>query len=83
MCTEIGKMTNKLEIIASQIRFIKSQEEDGIPVGFTKVRCPCLKTVKWLYAYRCLYCGVFYCRKCAEQHFGKTILEYRQEAVEI
>lgn len=24
-------------------------------------------------AYRCLYCGVFYCKECAEEHFGMRV----------
>lgn len=24
-------------------------------------------------AYRCLYCGIWFCVNCAEAHFGKTI----------
>lgn len=32
--------------------------------------CGCgQRAVSWQ-MYRCLYCGVFYCKACAEQHFG-------------
>lgn len=27
-------------------------------------------------AYRCLYCGAWFCMACAEVHFGKTVAEY-------
>jgi hypothetical protein len=30
-------------------------------------------------AYKCLYCGQWYCMQCAEEHFGKTITQYREE----
>ena len=26
--------------------------------------------------FRCLYCGVWYCKTCAEVHFGTTIEDY-------
>ena len=79
MCIEIGQYSKSLDILASQVRFIAEQEGDEIPAKHLKVRCPCLKLVKWSYAYRCLYCGVFFCKECAEEHFGKTVDEYRRE----
>ena len=30
-----------------------------------------LKLPIWL-AYRCLYCGFYFCQSCAESHFGKS-----------
>ncbi len=30
--------------------------------------------------YRCLYCGIWYCEPCAEQHFGQTIAAYHGNA---
>ena len=27
-------------------------------------------------AYRCLYCGIWYCAGCAEAHFGQTVQEW-------
>lgn len=77
MCLEIGELTDPMAILDSQIRFIRDQ--DTHPASSLKVRCVCLKLVSIRYAYRCLYCGIFYCRECAEQHFGKTVAEYRSE----
>ncbi len=79
MCLDIAERNDKLSIMASQVKFIKQQEKDEIPAKHTKIRCSCLTLVRWVDAYRCLYCGIFYCRACAEQHFGKTIEEYRAE----
>lgn len=40
------------------------------------VNCCCgTKLPTWI-AFRCLYCGEYYCQKCAEIHFGKTRAEY-------
>ena len=37
-----------------------------------RVECAtCEKKVVVWHAYRCLYCGLFFCRGCAERHFGK------------
>ena len=27
-------------------------------------------------AFRCLYCGQYYCHRCAEIHFGQTLAEW-------
>jgi hypothetical protein len=34
------------------------------------VTCPCGRTVALRDAYRCWFCGLFFCFHCAEQHFG-------------
>jgi len=53
-----------------QFKLIKAQEVDKIPAQHTTIRCGCLKLVHWSQMYRCLYCGLWFCKKCAEQHFG-------------
>ncbi|VUD48583.1 hypothetical protein TDB9533_01262 [Thalassocella blandensis] len=77
MSIEIGKKETPLEILACQVQFIKIQERDKVPSEHLKIRCPCLKLVRWIDAFRCLYCGIFYCRTCAEKHFGQTVEEYK------
>jgi hypothetical protein len=50
-------------------------------VALTKARvtCGCGVSVKLIYSFRCLYCGEFYCQRCAEIHFGKTRAAYEHE----
>jgi len=79
MCLDIGEQTTQAGILESQARFIRTQENDNMPSKVLSIRCVCLKMVRMKYSYRCLYCGVFYCRECAEQHFGKTVAEYQAE----
>ena len=43
------------------------------------VTCNCGKHAHVREFYKCLYCGEWYCRKCAEAHFGKTVAEFRKE----
>lgn len=71
MCKEPWELMNK------QVKLIQSQIKDEVPLQHAKIRCCCLKLVNWQYMYRCLYCGIFYCMECAEQHFGKTREQYR------
>lgn len=65
---EYDRMTN-LEIVYHQLKEIKD------PIR-PFVRCPCLKKLELEHAYKCLYCGIWFCEKCAEQHFGKTKKEH-------
>jgi len=43
------------------------------------VTCGCDNKLPLPYAFRCLYCGEYYCQKCAEIHFGKTREEHNRE----
>lgn len=38
-----------------------------------KMTCGCGKRVVFWMMYRCLYCGVFFCKACAEEHFGARV----------
>lgn len=44
-----------------------------------EITCGCGQLRALELAYRCLYCGEFFCVSCAEKHFGKTIFEHIQE----
>ena len=68
-----------LQIVAEQLRIIKRQEQDKIPLIYTKIRCVCERFVLWQHMYRCLYCGIWFCKDCAEEHYGMTVEEYRKE----
>ena len=35
-----------------------------------KIGCLCGRIVPTQYMYRCLECGIFFCRKCAIKHFS-------------
>jgi hypothetical protein len=45
-------------------------------VGRRVVTCPCGLVRALELAFRCLYCGVFFCTECAEVHFGETRREW-------
>jgi len=56
-----------------QLSMIKEQSKLGKAADKTTVRCGCHKKVKLIYAYRCLYCSIWYCKECAEEHFGMKV----------
>lgn len=66
-----------LEFMDKQLCLIKEQHRIKTPVCDVKVRCGCLKMVR-LYseAYRCLYCGIWFCKECAQLHFGYRVRRY-------
>ena len=41
-----------------------------------KTTCICGVKKKIIYMYKCFYCGIHFCKKCAEEHF-------KQEAIKI
>lgn len=43
------------------------------------ITCSCGQKRHLTLAFKCLYCGQWFCFSCAEQHFGKTVEEYREE----
>ncbi len=60
----------KFKFLSFQLAMIKEQAGWGMAADKTTVKCGCHKKIKLIYAYRCLYCQVWYCKTCAEEHFG-------------
>ena len=46
------------------------------------VKKSCGKEVQLYNAYKCLYCGFWFCETCMEKHLGKTKKQYQKERVE-
>ena len=63
----------KQAFVAAQWRQVKG--------AWPMVTCECDLTLPLRFAYRCLYCGQFYCQVCAEIHFGKTRDEFNRERI--
>ena len=43
------------------------------------ITCICGRELVIQCMFRCLYCGEWFCARCAEIHFGKTVKEYWSE----
>lgn len=88
---KIFKQIRQVEIIINTSKAFYHTTE----IGDTRTRITCMgtqpsrdsgkdheecgKEIDLLFAYKCLYCGFYFCRKCAEKHFGKTIEEFKAE----
>lgn len=46
-----------------------------------KIECGCGLAAPIRFLFRCLYCGVWFCQTCAEEHFGKTRAQHIAERV--
>ena len=75
MCRDVTKAT----FIQQQVRETVQQEKAGVTVRTATMTCGCGTKRGVLLMYKCLYCGEWYCTVCAEQHFGKTIKQYRED----
>jgi len=69
----------KAAFVAQQLRETVTQELAGVTVRMATITCRCGRERSLIYMYRCLYCGEWFCTQCAEDHFGKTVAEYREE----
>lgn len=43
------------------------------------VMCGCGKILEVRRSFRCLYCTEYFCKECAEIHFGKTVQQFYAE----
>ncbi|ACB76657.1 hypothetical protein [Opitutus terrae] len=43
------------------------------------ITCECGQIRALELAYRCLYCGAWFCVPCAESHFGMTLQQWKQK----
>lgn len=69
-----------LTTIANQTRETVKQEARGITVRMATVHCgDCNRDRPLVHLYKCLYCEIYFCKQCAENHFGKTVKQYQEE----
>lgn len=47
--------------------------------GPTMITCECKRRNPVRFMYHCLYCDCWFCKECAEIHFGKTVEQYYDE----
>ncbi len=56
-----------------QESLIENQRRDDVPMEHVKIRCGCRRMVPWEQMHRCLYCRVWFCLKCGQEHFGYRV----------
>jgi predicted nucleic acid binding AN1-type Zn finger protein len=64
-------MTEKQENICDEIMNQQREIYKQIP-KLVRVTCECGKRPDIRYAFRCYYCGIYFCKVCAGKHFGDS-----------
>lgn len=74
--SDLGFYLERAESSKEKQKILKAQHMD-LCAGTMTTMCPdCRQLRHFTLLFKCLYCGVYFCRNCAEKHFGKTIDEY-------
>lgn len=76
---DINDFQEKKHRVDKQIQETVKQELEGVTVRLATITCGCGKSRALLLMYKCLYCKEWFCHACAEEHFGKTVEQYRKE----
>ena len=63
---------DKLDRVGKQYDEILNQNVVNITCG-----CGIQYSIEMMY--QCLYCNEWYCKSCAEDHFGKSVEQWRKE----
>lgn len=61
----------KLKLVHGQtMEIVRHKHGADLPL----ITCPgCLRKLKIMWLYRCLYCSLYFCKECAEHHFGASV----------
>lgn len=75
--SEALEFKDKLQIVYSQTKESVAQDAQGVTARLTTLTCPCGWKRGIMNMYQCLYCKIWFCQPCAEDHFGKTVEQYK------
>lgn len=64
-------MTKEQSITCDNILKQQSEIHKQNP-KLVRVTCKCGKRPDIRYAFRCYYCGIYFCKVCAAKHFGDS-----------
>ena len=65
----------QLGVRQAMLKLQMDQAADGPregPQGRPLMQCPCGRDMDVCAAYKCLFCGIWFCAVCARRHFAKT-----------
>jgi len=76
-CRQVGKIISNASKVDDLNNFVRCQgTQPSRPDGLGHEECRHVMPIDR--AYKCLYCGFWFCTTCAEKHFGKTREEHRE-----
>lgn len=68
--------TTEAEVTERRV-ILMHQLQEARQANRVQVTCPCGCTIAINYAFRCLSCGLWFCRPCAMRHMGATVVDGR------
>ena len=71
-----AEYNEQMNTVYLQTKETVKQEAEGVTVRMATLTCPCGWKRAVVKMHQCLYCKVWFCHTCAEQHFGKTVEQY-------
>ena len=72
----IHKQTTSEEDKNILLKIIQKQNRTAIKNTFKMPCACCQKSTPIYWLYKCFYCGVWFCHKCAEEHFNIEKVKY-------
>jgi hypothetical protein len=61
------------EDVSVLFKLVLLQQTQLISIRGIIVTCYCGRTINVNYAFRCFYCGLYFCRICAARHFKNNM----------
>jgi len=70
--SETSKPIRRKELSIDEIqKIMRGQLKEVMPANSVRITCQCGRNVPINSMYRCHHCGIFFCRTCGNEHFGK------------
>jgi len=77
MTRDIASIFEKRGILRGQFRELNAQGQrdprGGGGESLVWITCPCRRRIALRAAYKCLYCGLWFCGQCAKEHFDREV----------
>jgi hypothetical protein len=67
-----ASLTERRAIMREQLRAVSALVKDE-----TFICAECGRKIRIFYAYRCRWCGFYFCPSCASDHFGPDVSLWR------
>jgi hypothetical protein len=71
---DLAEMGYIRSLVRGQLEELRAQGQGAPAEGYGQVwvTCPCGRHIALVAAYRCLDCGLWFCRDCAHRHFSQS-----------
>lgn len=71
-CDNDKNSTDWVKVLKKAAKQFKQALHEGV------VTCECGRTIPLRFLYKCLYCDLYFCQRCAGHHFGESRKDYQK-----